>query len=41
VLSASPKAFNQQHATTMQLLASMMVAAISRLSHLSETPGRE
>jgi GAF domain-containing protein len=41
VLSASPKAFTQQHATTMQLLASMMVAAISRLSHLSETPGRE
>jgi GAF domain-containing protein len=40
VLSASPKAFTQQHATTMQLLASMMVAAISRISHLGETPGR-
>jgi GAF domain-containing protein len=39
VLSASPKAFTQQHATTMQLLASMMVAAISRISHLGETPG--
>jgi len=41
VLSASPKAFTQQHATTMQLLASMMVAAISRISHLGETPGPE
>jgi GAF domain-containing protein len=41
VLSASPKAFNQQHATTMQLLASMMVAAISRISHLGETPAPE
>jgi len=40
VLSASPKAFTQQHATTMQLLASMMVAAISRISHLGETPGQ-
>jgi GAF domain-containing protein len=40
VLSASPSAFTQQHATTMQLLASMMVAAISRISHLGETPGR-
>jgi GAF domain-containing protein len=39
VLSASPSAFTQQHATTMQLLASMMVAAISRISHLGETPG--
>ncbi len=34
VLSASPGAFNHQHASTMQLLASMMVAAISRVSHL-------
>jgi GAF domain-containing protein len=41
VLSASPKAFTQQHATTMQLLASMMVAAISRISHLGETPTAE
>lgn len=40
VLSASPQAFTQQHATTMQLLASMMVAAISRISHLGETPVR-
>lgn len=41
VLSASPKAFNQQHATTMQLLASMMVAAISRISHLGGSPSRD
>lgn len=41
VLSASPQAFTQQHATTMQLLASMMVAAISRVSHLGETAIRE
>jgi GAF domain-containing protein len=41
VLSASPKAFTQQHATTMQLLASMMVAAIFRISNLGETPGHE
>ena len=41
VLSASPKAFTQQHASTMQLLASMMVAAISRVSHLGETVTRE
>jgi GAF domain-containing protein len=41
VLSASPKAFTQQHATTMQLLASMMVAAIARISHLGETPLRD
>ncbi len=34
VLSASPNAFHDQHVTTMQLLASMMVAAISRVSHL-------
>jgi GAF domain-containing protein len=40
VLSVSPQAFTQQHATTMQLLASMMVAAISRISLLGETPGR-
>jgi len=41
VLSASPKAFTQQHASTMQLLASMMVAAISRISNLGETSGRD
>jgi GAF domain-containing protein len=41
VLSASPKAFTQQHASTMQLLASMMVAAISRVSQMSETVTRE
>jgi GAF domain-containing protein len=41
VLSATPKAFTQQHASTMQLLASMMVAAISRVSHLGETAVRE
>lgn len=38
VLSASPNAFHDQHVTTMQLLASMMVAAISRLSHLGAAP---
>jgi len=38
VLSASPNAFHDQHVTTMQLLASMMVAAISRLSHLGASP---
>jgi hypothetical protein len=32
VLSASPNAFDEQHVTTMQLLASMVVAAISRFS---------
>lgn len=32
VLSATPNAFNQQDVSTMQLLASMMVAAISRVS---------
>ena len=37
VLSASPNAFHDQHVTTMQLLASMMVAAISRLSRLGAT----
>jgi len=38
VLSASPRAFNYQHAATMQLLASMMVSAISRLAYLGATP---
>jgi GAF domain-containing protein len=32
VLSSSPNAFRERHVTTMQLLASMTVAAISRLS---------
>jgi GAF domain-containing protein len=38
VLSASPNAFHDQHVTTMQLLASMMVAAMSRISHLGGNP---
>src|SRR5581483_10938982 len=38
VLSASPNAFHDQHVSTMQLLASMMVAAISRISHLGGSP---
>jgi transcriptional regulator with GAF, ATPase, and Fis domain len=33
VLSAAPNAFNHQDVATMQLLSSMMVAAITRLSH--------
>jgi GAF domain len=37
VLSASPNAFHDQHVTTMQLLASTMVAAISRLSRLGRS----
>jgi GAF domain-containing protein len=37
VLSASPNAFHEQHVSTMQLLASMMVAAISRISRLGAT----
>lgn len=37
VLSASPNAFHDEHVTTMQLLASMMVAAISRISHMAES----
>jgi GAF domain len=41
VLSASPGAFNHQHASTMQLLASMMVAAISRVSHLGATSSQD
>jgi hypothetical protein len=32
VLSAVPHAFDQQDVATMQLLASMMVAAIARVS---------
>jgi len=34
VLSAAPYAFDHRDVATMQLLSSMMVAAISRLSHL-------
>jgi GAF domain-containing protein len=34
VLSGSPNAFDQRDIATMQLLSSVMVAAISRLSHL-------
>jgi GAF domain-containing protein len=41
VLSASPGAFNHQHASTMQLLASMMVAAIARVSHLGSTTNHD
>ena len=33
VLSAAPDAFNQNDVSTMQMLSSMMVAAITRLSH--------
>jgi len=32
VLSAVPNAFNSQHVATMQLLSSVMVAAITRAS---------
>jgi GAF domain-containing protein len=40
VLSAAPNAFNSQDVTTMQLLSSMMVAVIARLSRLgSSHPG--
>jgi GAF domain-containing protein len=37
VLSASPNAFRDQHVTTMQMLAGMMVAAISRLSQTANS----
>jgi GAF domain-containing protein len=37
VLSASPNAFNHQDVATMQMLSSMMVAAISRLSWIGQT----
>jgi GAF domain-containing protein len=40
VLSASPNAFNQRDVDTMQLLSSMMVAAISRLSRIGQTSAR-
>jgi putative methionine-R-sulfoxide reductase with GAF domain len=37
VLSSSPSAFDERDVATMQLLSSMMVAAISRISSLHET----
>lgn len=40
VLSAAPYAFDQRDVATMQLLSSMMVAAISRLSSLHLAPRR-
>jgi GAF domain-containing protein len=40
VLSASPHAFDNQDVATMQLLSSMMVAAMSRLSNLQTTCNR-
>ena len=39
VLSASPNAFNNNDVATMQLLSSMMVLAISRLSRTEVTNG--
>lgn len=39
VLSAVPNAFNSQHVTTMQLLSSMMVAAITRTSRRESALG--
>lgn len=38
VLSAVPNAFNSQDVATMQLLSSMMVAAIARVSRLGASP---
>ncbi len=40
VLSGSPNAFDSRDVATMQLLSSMMVAAISRLSHLNPASKR-
>src|ERR1700691_1773436 len=37
VLSSSPSAFNERDVATMQLLSSMMVAAISRISSLHQS----
>jgi GAF domain-containing protein len=37
VLSSSPGAFDERHVATMQLLSSMMVAAISRISSIKRT----
>jgi GAF domain-containing protein len=41
VLSAVPNAFNDQDVSTMQLLSSMMVAAIARVSHMAAQPVRQ
>ncbi len=41
VLSASPNAFDHRDVATMQLLSSMMVAALSRLSGLKPVPARQ
>src|SRR5439155_20766264 len=38
VLSATPNAFTYQYVATMQLLSSMMLAAISRLSRMDSVP---
>jgi GAF domain-containing protein len=38
VLSAAPHAFDHRDVATMQLLSSMMVAAISRIANLRPTP---
>jgi GAF domain-containing protein len=40
VLSSVPNAFNSQDVATMQLLSSMMVAAIARVSRLASSPPR-
>ena len=40
VLSAAPNAFNHEDVTTMQLLSSLMVAAIGRLSQMGTAPDR-
>lgn len=40
VLSSAPNAFDHQDVTTMQLLSSMMVAAITRISHRAFSSGR-
>lgn len=41
VLSATPNAFNYQDVATMQLLSSMMVAAIARLSRMEAFPAHQ
>jgi putative methionine-R-sulfoxide reductase with GAF domain len=41
VLSAAPNAFDHRDVATMQLLSSMMVAAISRLSHMGSGSRRQ
>lgn len=38
VLSQSPNAFNHQDVSTMQLLSSMMVTAITRVSRIGQSP---